>query len=55
MENKRVTSLYIRLNDNKLIEVEQSKFRQKLDKLHSNWSKVVQKNKKELVDLQQSN
>ncbi len=48
MGNKRVTSLYIRLNDNRLIDIEQDKFRQKLDRLHSNWSKLIQKNKKEL-------
>ena len=48
MGNKRVTSLYIRLNDNRLIDIEQDKFRQRLDRLHSNWSKLIQKNKKEL-------
>ena len=46
MGNKRVTSLYIRLNDNRLIDIEQDKFRQRLDRLHSNWSKLIQKNKK---------
>ena len=48
MKNKRVTSLYIRLKDNKLIEIKQNKFKQKLNELHLNWSKLVQKNKKEL-------
>lgn len=48
MKNKRVTSLYIRLNNNKLVEVKQDKFKRKLNELHSNWSKLIQKNKKEL-------
>ena len=30
MKNKRVTSLYIRLNNNKLVEVKQDKFKEKI-------------------------
>ena len=47
MENKRIGTLVIRLNDNRLLKIEQSKFRQRLDELHNKfYENVVKKIKR---------
>lgn len=48
METKRVKSLYIRLNNDNMVAVQESKVKAKLAELSNKYSNILKKHKKEL-------